>query len=79
MTDTENENKAYSDIILPVFFRGSLLLAAARVAVIGIGTSGPAMIAANSAGKLNLGIALLMLLLGCVAGLGTVVSTLKRA
>lgn len=70
LTDIESEDKSYSDILLPVFFRGSLLLAAARVAVIGIGASGPAMIAASSAGKLNLGIALLMLLFGCVAGLG---------
>jgi hypothetical protein len=79
VTENNGEDKSYSDILLPVFFRGSLVLAAARVAIVGIGTSGPAMIAANSAGKLNLGIAVLMLLFGCVAGLGTVLSTLKRA
>jgi hypothetical protein len=68
----------HSDIMIPVQFRGSLLLAIARVAFIGIGTSGPGMIAAETAGKLNFGIAVLMLFLGCVAALGTVFTSFKK-
>jgi hypothetical protein len=61
-----------ADILLPVVFRGSISLAIIRVALTGVGSSAPAMIAAYTADKLSVGIAVLMLFFGLVAGVGAV-------
>jgi hypothetical protein len=77
LTDADSD-QPHSDILIPVLFRGSLFLAMTRVAFIGIGTSGPGIVAASSAGKLNFGIAVLMLFLGFLAGAGSVFTSLKK-
>lgn len=78
LTEPEAVDKAFADVILPVVFAGSLLFTLVRIIVIGLGASMPAMIAANSAGKLNLSVALVMFLAGLVAGAGTVFTSLKK-
>jgi len=66
------------DIGLQFIFGGSWLLGLLRAGAIGIGTAGPAMVAANAAGKLSVGVAIVMIALGAVAGLGAVFVSLKK-
>ncbi len=66
------------DISLQFIFGGSWMLGALRAFAIGIGTAGPAMVAANASGKLTVGVAIMMIALGAVAGLGAVFVSLKK-
>lgn len=66
------------DISLQFIFGGSWLLGVLRAFAIGIGTAGPAMVAANASSKLTEGVVILMIALGAVAGLGAVFVSLKK-
>ncbi len=78
LTGPETDDRARADIVIPVVFAGSLPFALGRIGLIGFGASVPAMIAASSAGKLSLNVALVMFLAGIVAGVGTVFTSLKK-
>jgi hypothetical protein len=67
-----------ADIVLPVRFHGALALSVVRALLITIGTAGPAMVAANTAGKLTLAVSAAMLGIGLAAGFGAVFTSLRR-
>jgi hypothetical protein len=79
LTGPETQDSEHSDIIIPIRFAGSLRFALARIGLIGIGTAGPGIVAAETAGKLNFGVTVLMLFLGFVAAAGTVFTSLKKS
>ena len=78
ITDPGDQASRRSDILLPIRFTGSLQFAIARIVLIGLGASGSGIVAANAAGKLNFGNAVLMIFLGLVAAIGTVFTSLKK-
>jgi hypothetical protein len=78
LTGPGDQDTAHSDITIPIRFRGSLRLAIGRILLIGLGTSGPGIVAAQTVGKLNFGVAVLMLFLGFMAATGTVFTSLKK-
>ena len=67
------------DVVLEVVFRGSVVMAAVRVAMIAMGTAAPAVIGAYAAGKGSLGLAALMLGVALLTGIGTVFPALTKA
>jgi hypothetical protein len=66
------------DIHLQFIFGGTWILGVVRALAVGIGTAGPAMVAANASAKLTGGVAILMIALGALAGLGAVFVSLKK-
>ena len=60
------------DITIPAVFEGDFQLATIKIALVTIGSSIPAMLAAQAADKLSLGLALLMLIAAAATGVGTV-------
>jgi hypothetical protein len=60
------------DIVIPVVFAGRLLEGVIRTGLIAAGSSVPAMIAAYAAGKLDLGLALLMFGAALLTGIATI-------
>jgi hypothetical protein len=66
------------DISVQFTFGGTWLLGLGRAAAITIGTAGPALVGVNAAGKFSLPIAIVMIALGAVAGLGSVFLTLRK-
>jgi hypothetical protein len=78
-SDTSEGENEVCDVLLPVEFGGAYAQAGIRVAAVTIGAAVPAIIAANSAGKLTLPIALAMIGFAAVAGLGSVFTSLKRS
>ncbi|WP_224543694.1 hypothetical protein [Mesorhizobium sp. CA16] len=71
-------NQVRQDITLQIMFGGSLFLASIRAIAIGIATAGPGMIAANAAGKLNSGTAVLMIALGALAGISAIFPSFRK-
>lgn len=78
-TADEKDLEQRCDIMLDLRFRGSLRLAAARVAMIAIGTATPAVIGAYAAGKGSLGLATVMFMAALFTGVATVFPALKKA
>jgi hypothetical protein len=75
----EADSEVSRDVSVQVVLGGSLLLGPIRALLIGIGTAGPAMVAANAAGKLNdLQTVLIMALLGMMAGVAAIFPTLRK-
>jgi hypothetical protein len=76
--DGELEIELSRDISLQFSFAGTWLLGVSRVIAVAIGTAGPGLIAVNAAGKLNAGVAIAILALGALAGLGSVFLSLRK-
>lgn len=75
----ESDGEVSRDLSLQVVLGGSLLMGPIRALLIGIGTAGPAMVAANAAGKLNdVQTFSLMALLGLMAGVAAIFPTLRK-
>lgn len=66
------------DITLELRFAGSLWLAAGRIALIAIGTAGPAITGAYAAQKGSIGLSAFMLLLALATGVATVIPGLGK-
>ncbi|MER8505258.1 hypothetical protein [Mesorhizobium sp. M0618] len=74
----DGEDRVRQDISLQMIFGGSLVLASIRAVAIGIATAGPGMIAANAAGKLSSGAAVLMIALGALAGISAIFPSFRK-
>ncbi len=69
---------ARQDVPLEMVFGGSLVMAVVRAVAIGIATAGPGMIAANAAGKLSSGAAIVMISLGALAGIAAIFPSFRK-
>ncbi|MER9450173.1 hypothetical protein, partial [Mesorhizobium sp. M0254] len=74
----DEADRVRQDISLQMIFGGSLVLASIRAVAIGIATAGPGMIAANAAGKLSSGAAVLMIALGALAGISAIFPSFRK-